>query len=75
MEGMHAIEKEASEIGVGDIVFCQVQRSQQYRLKAPDQIDTKKLLKHDYTAKGIHAVAYPASIQRACSTAQAGPHR
>ena len=27
---MHSIQKEASEIGVGDIVFCQVQRSQQY---------------------------------------------
>ena len=27
---MHAIQKNASEIGVGDIVFCQVQRSQQY---------------------------------------------
>ena len=29
-DGVHSIEKEASEIGVGDIVFCQVQRSQQY---------------------------------------------
>ena len=29
-EGVHSIQKEASEIGVGDIVFCQVQRSQQY---------------------------------------------
>ena len=28
--GMHSIQKEASGIGVGDIVFCQVQRSQQY---------------------------------------------
>ena len=46
-----------------------------YRLKAPDQIDTKKLLNNDYTAKEIHAVADPASIQRACSTAQARPHR
>ena len=27
---MHSIQKEASEIGVGDIVFCQVQRGQQY---------------------------------------------
>ena len=30
MGGQHAVNKEASEIGVGDIVFCQVQRSQQY---------------------------------------------
>ena len=30
MVGEHAVHKEASEIGVGDIVFCQVQRSQQY---------------------------------------------
>ena len=30
MDGRHAVNKEASEIGVGDIVFCQVQRSQQY---------------------------------------------
>ena len=30
MEGRHAVIKEASEIGVGDIVFCQVQTSQQY---------------------------------------------
>ncbi len=30
MEGSHAVRKEASEIGVGEIVFCQVQRSQQY---------------------------------------------
>ena len=29
-DGVHSIQKEASEIGVGDIVFCQVQRSQQY---------------------------------------------
>ena len=29
-DGIHTIEKEASEIGVGDIVFCQVQPSQQY---------------------------------------------
>ena len=29
-EGKHAIRKERSEIGVGDVVFCQVQRSQQY---------------------------------------------
>ena len=28
--GVHSIQKEASEICVGDIVFCQVQRSQQY---------------------------------------------
>ena len=28
--GVHAIHKKASEIGVGDIVFCQVQPSQQY---------------------------------------------
>ena len=28
--GVHSIRKEASEIGVGDIVFCQVQRSQEY---------------------------------------------
>ena len=27
---MRAIQKEASEIGVGDVVFCIVQRSQQY---------------------------------------------
>ena len=27
---MHAIQNNASEIGVGDIVVCQVQRSQQY---------------------------------------------
>ena len=30
MDGSHGVRKEASEIGVGDIVFCQVQRSQQY---------------------------------------------
>ena len=30
MDGRHAVHKEASRIGVGDIVFCQVQRSQQY---------------------------------------------
>ena len=30
MDGRHGVQKEASEIGVGDIVFCQVQRSQQY---------------------------------------------
>ena len=29
-DGVHAIQKEASEICVGDIVFCKVQRSQQY---------------------------------------------
>ena len=29
-DGVQAIPKEASEIGVGDIVFCQVQRSNQY---------------------------------------------
>ena len=29
-DGVHSIQKEASEIGVGDIVFCEVQRSQQY---------------------------------------------
>ena len=28
--GIHAVQKEASEIGVGDIVFCQVQPSLQY---------------------------------------------
>ena len=28
--GAHAIQKEASEIGVGDIVFCEVQPSKQY---------------------------------------------
>ena len=30
MVGEHAVHKEASEIGVGDIVFCQVQPSQHY---------------------------------------------
>ena len=30
MVGKHSVTKEASEIGVGDIVFCQVQRSHQY---------------------------------------------
>ena len=30
MDDRHAVHKEASEIGVGDIVFCQVQTSQQY---------------------------------------------
>ena len=30
MVGRHTIDKEASEIGVGDIVFCQVQNSQQF---------------------------------------------
>ena len=29
-DGVHAIQKEASEICVGDIVFCKVQPSQQY---------------------------------------------
>ena len=29
-DGIHSVQKEASEICVGDIVFCQVQRSQQY---------------------------------------------
>ena len=29
-DGVHAIQKDASEIGVGDIVFCKVQPSQQY---------------------------------------------
>ncbi|MDA8584034.1 hypothetical protein N9L68_07355 [bacterium] len=29
-DGIHAFQKKAPEIGVGDIVFCQVQRSQQY---------------------------------------------
>ena len=29
-DGIHAVQKKASEIGVGDIVFCQVQPSQQY---------------------------------------------
>ena len=29
-DGVHSIQKEASEIGVGDIVFCEVQRSKQY---------------------------------------------
>ena len=28
--GIHSIQKEASDVVVGDIVFCQVQRSQQY---------------------------------------------
>ena len=30
MDGPHAVQKEASVIGVGDIVFCEVQRSKQY---------------------------------------------
>ena len=30
MDGRFSVEKEASEIHVGDIVFCQVQRSGQY---------------------------------------------
>ena len=29
-DGVHSIQKDASEIGVGDIVFCEVQRSKQY---------------------------------------------
>ena len=29
-DGMHGFRKEASELSVGDIVFCQVQESQQY---------------------------------------------
>ena len=29
-DGMHGIQKEASELSVGDIVFCRVQESQQY---------------------------------------------
>ena len=29
-DGIHAIQKEASELHVGDIVFCQVQDSKQY---------------------------------------------
>ena len=29
-QGVHSIEKAASEIHVGDVVFCQVQISQQY---------------------------------------------
>ena len=29
-DGVHAIQKKASEIGVGDIVFCQVQPSEQH---------------------------------------------
>ena len=29
-DGIHAIQKEASEIGVGDVVFCIVQHSRQY---------------------------------------------
>ena len=45
MEGMHAIEKEASEIGVGDVVFCQVQRSQQYYAHIVLE------LTHDYHAR------------------------
>ena len=43
--------------------------------KPPTKSTPRSYSKIDYTAKGIHAVAYPASIQRACSTAQAGPHR
>ena len=34
-DGVHAIQKKASEIGVGDIVFCQVQPSQQYYAHSP----------------------------------------
>ena len=30
MDNMHAVQKERSEIDVGDIVFCQVQRGRQY---------------------------------------------
>ena len=45
MDGRHAVNKEASEIGVGDIVFCQVQRSQQYYSHLVLSIE------HDYHAK------------------------
>ena len=45
MDGRHAVNKEASEIGVGGIVFCQVQRSQQYYSHLVLSIE------HDYHAK------------------------
>ena len=44
MDGRPAVRKEASSIGVGDIVFCQVQRSQQYYAHIVLQIE------HDYHA-------------------------
>ena len=44
-DGVHSIQKEASEIEVGDIVFCQVQRSQQYYSHLVLSIE------HDYHAK------------------------
>jgi len=45
MDGQHAVNKQASEIGVGDIVFCQVQRSQCYYAHIVLSIE------HDYHAK------------------------
>ena len=44
-DGREGIDKEASEIGVGDVVFCQVQRSQQYYAHIVLSIE------HDYHAK------------------------
>ena len=38
-DGVHSIQKEASEIGVGDIVFCQVQSSRQYYAHIVLQVD------------------------------------
>ena len=39
MDGRHAVRKEASEIGVGDIVFCQVQRSQKVQRSRPTTLE------------------------------------
>ena len=42
MDGRHAVTKEATDIDVGDIVFCQVQRSQQYYAHIVLSIEQKR---------------------------------
>ena len=59
MDGEFSVEKEASEIHVGDIVFCQVQRSQQYYAHIVLSVE------HDYHAK--EAKFWIGNIEQRCN--------
>ena len=59
MDGRRAVNKEASQIGVGDIVFCQVQRSQQYYAHIVLSVE------HDYHAK--EAKFWIGNIEQRCN--------
>ena len=58
-DGRRAVNKEASQIGVGDIVFCQVQRSQQYYAHIVLSVE------HDYHAK--EAKFWIGNIEQRCN--------